>query len=462
MVVLVAALLFAASFEPLGWWFGAPIAYALLLRTIVSSDSAPRLYLKVLLFAFISSALTLIWAGKYVGLAPLFFLALLHGIFYLPLATLRKYTSNIFWFIPALLLLEELRSRFPFAGFSWMRIAFSQADAPYLSLASIGGVSLLSAWVLVIAYLLTRLTVKNFALIVLIIIAPSFISNSYSPTQQISFAGVQGNTPSVGVGFNDRAKAVFNLHLLTSRGLITNSPNVIIWPENAIDVDPFTNPDVMAAIEGLTTEFSAPLIAGAVTRNSGQLENISIMYDSDGEVASLYSKQYLTPFGEYIPLRGIARVISSYVDGVTDFSVGRRVDLHTVRGVNLAPVICYELLSDSLVRNASDRSAALVVQTNSATFAGTSESSQQLAITRIRAMENAREIVSISTIGISAHIDINGNVLARTDENIAAVLQGQLQGVSNKTLSSYLGGFATPLVLLLTLMPAIAHRIRKP
>lgn len=464
-MIVLAALAFASSFEPLGWWFGAPLGYALLLRKLVSSPSTPKLYLQVFLFAFISAGVTLIWAGKYVGLLPLFFLALLHGLFYLPLATLRRYTGNILWFIPALLLIEEIRSRFPFSGFSWMRIAFSQADSPYLSIVSIGGVTLLSLWVLLISYLLTSLNVRKVLVMVLIVLVPTFLSNSYSQIEKISFAGIQGNTPSVGIGFNDRAQAVFNLHVFTTMDLISKPPDVIIWPENAIDVDPYTNPDVLEAIESVTAKFSAPLIAGAVTRNTGQLENVSIMYGSGGEVLSVYSKQYLTPFGEYIPLRGIARIISPYVDSVSDFSSGERVDIHRVNSMNIAPVICYELLSDSLVRNASLKSDALVVQTNSATFAGTSESAQQLAITRIRAVENAREIVSISTIGISAHIDINGDVLSRTDEDVRAILEGELQGVSNRTLASRLGAAATPLSLVLalclSLFPLIVRRIRK-
>ena len=76
-------------------------------------------------------------------------------------------------------------------------------------------------------------------------------------------------------------------------------------------------------------------------------------------------------------------------------------------------------------------------------------------------MENAREIVSISTIGISAHIDINGNVLSRTDEDVRAILEGELQGVATRTPSSRLGAMATPLTLILSLFPLIVRRIRR-
>ena len=131
------------------------------------------------------------WAGKYVGFLPLAFLALLHGLYYLPLAFLRKFTSHVLFFIPAILAIEELRSRFPFAGFSWMRIAFSQADAPYLSIVSLGGTTLLSAWVLFIALLLVKLNFRRALFAILLTISPLLISHNAAATGKISYAAVQ-------------------------------------------------------------------------------------------------------------------------------------------------------------------------------------------------------------------------------------------------------------------------------
>jgi apolipoprotein N-acyltransferase len=458
VVAALAGVLFAFSFEPIGFWFLAPISYAILLRVCQRGEN---LYRRVFLFGFISSAITLWWAGKYVGLVPLAFLALLHGLFYLPLGLVGRYTKNIFWFVPALLAIEEVRSLFPFGGFSWMRIAFSQADAPYASVISIGGALLLSAWVLSIASMLVKFERKMVFPLLLAIALPLLLNNAYSSQERISFLGIQGNTPSVGLSFNDRAEAVFNLHLSETQKAESSGADVIIWPENAIDIDPFANSKVKNSIESLTSTLNIPLIAGAITRQSGQLENVSLMYSDSGEVVSYYSKQYLTPFGEYMPLRPIARLISPYVDDVVDFKVGERVDNHVVDGFQLAPVICYELLSDSLVQNASKKSQALVAQTNSATFADTSESAQQLQITRLRAFENAREIVSVSTIGISAHIDINGEVLSRTSENVAAQLSGELRSNSARTLANRLGGFAPGMVLLISMLfPLILRKMR--
>jgi apolipoprotein N-acyltransferase len=71
-------------------------------------------------------------------------------------------------------------------------------------------------------------------------------------------------------------------------------------------------------------------------------------------------------------------------------------------------------------------SQALIVQNNNATFANTAQSAQQLAITRIRAVEHSRYILSVSTIGISALIDNNGRVLNKTLENEKSFLADQL------------------------------------
>jgi apolipoprotein N-acyltransferase len=462
MVTIIAALFYAASFEPLGKWFFAPISFALLFKVLRKSQ---RIYLRLFIFGFLSSVITLGWAGEYVGVLPLFFLALLHGLYFLPLGLIRRFSDNWLWYIPAILVLEELRARFPFAGFSWMRIAFSQSEAPYASVISIGGALLLSFWVLILASILAgSVPSKKLSLVIILamVFLPSLIKNEYLETKSITYAAVQGNTPSIGLTFNDRARAVFDLHVKTTRKMVTPGPDVIIWPENAIDVDPFDNPDVALAIKSITAEYGVPLIAGAISRVSGQLENISVAYGKDGSVASLYSKQYLTPFGEYIPLRPIARIISPYVDGVADFYPGERQDLHLIKEMNLAPIICFEILSDSLMQKSAKISDAFVVQTNSATFANTAESAQQLAITRLRAIENSREIVSVSTIGISAHIDINGKILRQTKENISTSMTGTLRGNSENTLAGRFGGVAPILVVALATLFALRLRILRP
>jgi apolipoprotein N-acyltransferase len=158
------------------------------------------------------------------------------------------------------------------------------------------------------------------------------------------------------------------------------------------------------------------------------------MYSVAGLRESVYLKRGLTPFGEYIPLRKIAEFVSPLAKTVNDFTPGTKRVTHKVAGISLGPIICYEIILDDLVRDMAAHSQALIVQTNSATFAGTPESAQQLAISRIRAVEHSRHILSVSTVGISAFIDNNGRVLSQTAENTEDALVGNLTPNKYRTL----------------------------
>ena len=181
-----------------------------------------------------------------------------------------------------------------------------------------------------------------------------------------------------------------------------------------------------ALSRSLLKELDAPLLAGTVIQNRGKPQNASILYSKEGLVQSSYVKRGLTPFGEYIPFLALSEFLSPFAERVVDFIPGDRRVVHEISGKILGPRICYEIIHDDLVRDMAKNSEALIVQTNSATFANTAQSAQQLAITRIRAVEHSKYILSVSTIGISAFIDNNGKVIDRTLENKKASLTGEL------------------------------------
>ena len=399
--IAFAAFLVSAAFEPIGIWYLAVIGLTLYLQKLRSS-SRPMLH--SLAFGFILNAIVLYWSGKYVGPIPWLLLSALQALFYLPVGWVYRRTHRLLWSALALLAMEEIRSRFPFGGFGWTRIAFSQVDSPALPIVAIGGV---------IAFLLPA---------------------NPQGSGEVSLIAIQGNTPEVGLGFNSRAKAVFDLHRDVTRRVTADRYDAIIWPENAIDIDPRLFPEVQADLAALTSDLSTPIIAGAVQRAANGPQNASILFGEDGIRESVYIKRGLTPFGEYIPLRGLAELVSPLAKKVNDFIPGSERVTHTVAGVELGPIICYEIILDDLVRDMAKNSQVLIVQTNSATFAGTAESAQQLAITRIRAVEHSRAILSVSTVGISAFIDNNGRVLSQTGENTQESLAGSLVLNNYRTL----------------------------
>ena len=115
------------------------------------------------------------------------------------------------------------------------------------------------------------------------------------------------------------------------------------------------------------------------------------------------------PLGEYVPARGFFRFFSAEVDRVTDQHAGRRSGVLDVGGARLGDLICFEVVYDGLVGDVVDGGAGMiVVQTNNATFGHTDESAQQLAMSRLRAVEFGRTVAVAATSGISAVVAPDG------------------------------------------------------
>ena len=453
---LLSGLLLSAAFKPIGLWFAAPLAFALLIYTINKSG---KYLLSFAIFAFTFNAAALIWSNKYVGITPWIALVLLQTIFFQPLALLKRLGEYWYFFFPvAFLALEEIRARFPFGGFGWLRIGFSQVDAPYVRLASVGGVSLLSLATLLLgvaAFQLAKrgsgLTLPGIAIALTLI--GIFVFPNNSPRQTFQVLAVQGSVPKLGLDFNERATEVFYRHLTATEKALSGGkkPDLILWPENSVDVDPFNNPKIGSAITSLVDNSEVPLIIGAVLRTDGQLQNASVLWEPKTGATTRYIKRHLTPFGEVMPLRSALTFFSDLPNQVEDFTPGNTAVIHQVGQANISPIICFELIDDRLIQSSADTSNLFVVQTNSATFANTAQSAQQLAITRIRSIEHARYAVSVSTIGISAIVDTNGIVLKSTKENIADSINSAVALNATKTIYDRVGEFAWVLVLLIGL-----------
>ena len=443
-MIALSAFLASAAFAPIGIWYLGVFGYSLFLRKISKSH---RHLWHAFAFGFIYNSIVLYWSGKFVGAVPWLLLSFLQALFYLPVGAIAKRWGSIWLTIGSLLLMEEIRSIFPFGGFGWTRIAFSQIESPAAAILPYGGVLALSALTLLLASLISKIRIGNLAKLTLVIIGLALIPGNPQGSGSVRLLAIQGNTPSVGLEFNSRAQAVFNLHRDATYKYATGSYDAIIWPENAVDIDPSLYPSVAADIEKLTSDNQAPLIAGVVLKRDGSPVNASVMYNSESGVVSTYIKRGLTPFGEYMPLRGLAEVISPFAATVVDFKPGNELVTHEVAGAALGPIICYEIINDRLVAEMSLNSDALIVQTNSATFAGTAESRQQLAITRIRALENSRSILSVSTIGISAFISANGEVTEATQEDIQASITGDLGLNNHVTFANKWGSLVKYLLL---------------
>ena len=441
----LSGLLLSAAFEPIAMWWLAPIAIALEMYALSRNE---RTFLSVLAFALTFNLVLLHWTSIYVGSLPWIILATGLTLFYLPLVAVKRLGMSFFPVI--FIVLEEIRNHFPFQGFGWARIAYSQADAPYAKIAAHGGAVALSAITALIGLFIFHLSQKQLNFLILLPIALVFIPSNVAISQTTNALLIQGNVPKLGLDFNSRATEVFNNHVIETKVALQSEKEVdfILWPENAVDVDPFRNPEVFETLNTFTT----PLILGAIVNRDKEVLNTSILWTKEKQ--NVYVKQHLTPFGEYIPLRALASKISPLVDDVRDFSAGDESIIFSIGAAKIAPIICFELLDDQILHVAAKSSNLLAVQTNSATFGDSAESAQQLQITRIRAIEHSRNVLSVSTTGYSAVIDYNGQVLQKSDMGTAEHLYAQVGLISNTSPRDRIGDWALVITLFWLLIVA--------
>ena len=439
--------LLSAAYEPVGKWWVAPIAIAVHMYALSLTN---RKILSTFIFAATLNLIVLHWSSTFVGSVPWIILALGLSIFYLPLALVSRWGMTSYPLI--FIMLEEVRNRFPFGGFGWVRIAYTQADAPFSKIAAIGGASGLSALAVLSGLILYFGAKREFSLITFLPFLLLFVPVNLTVTSATNVLMVQGNVPQMGLDFNSRAKAVFNNHFERTQVELAKDSNVdfVLWPENSVDVDPFVNQDVKKALDSV----QKPLIIGAILGKGNKFLNTSILWG--GELPPIYIKQHLTPFGEYIPLRSLASLISPYTDRVTDFEPGQAQVLFKVKDAVIAPIICFELVDDQLLHEAALSSNILAVQTNSATFGMSAESAQQLSITRVRAIEHGRNIVSVSTTGYSAVIDYQGTVLQQTSMGTADTIRAEVDLLQGQTPRDKAGDWA--LIGVLFALMLIARR----
>jgi apolipoprotein N-acyltransferase len=483
------------------WWL-APVAFALLGGVLRGRRWRAGLGFGVL-FGIGYFAPLLPWVGIYVGAVPWLALALMEALFVgLGCALIAVSTR-----LPAApvsmaalwVATEAFTARFPFGGFSWGKVAFSQADGPFLRLAAVGGTPLVSFAVVLTGFGLAALaytlagargrfpagwrptgwrptgwrptdwrpgwtTVACVLVPVLVALAvPAWLTGAAgAPVRTVTVAAVQGNVPRLGLDFNAQRRAVLDYHVRRTMQLADDiaagrlpHPDLVIWPENSSDIDPLRNPDAAAEISAATERMGVPILVGAVLvlPDGVHTANSALVWTPGVGPTERNDKRRVLPFGEYLPWRSFFRLLSPYADRAGNFVPGNGPGVVTMAGIPVGVAICWEVAFDDLV-DASVRNGAqlLTVPTNNATFGLSEMTYQQLSMSRLRAVEHDRAVVVAATSGVSAIIAPDGSELARSAVFTPAALVEQVPLRTTTTLATRFGAAPEWLLAVLGLV----------
>lgn len=381
-------------------------------------------------------------------------------------------------------LAEAARLSVPFGGVPLATIGIAQSSGPFIALARIGGVTLISLVVFVIGFAVAplvrsvrshRVGAAPFAPVALAVGVTTLAAVAPSGREvtdgALTVAAVQGGGRQGTSALEVPSRLVTAAHLEATATIeATPELDLVIWPENAIDVNgiAFADSDAAAAIAGQAARLGVPFLVG-VTEDAdfvydvdrGNFVNAQYTVMPDGSVVDRYVKVVRVPYGEYVPLRGLLERLGAPVDQIpSDAIAGRGPATLDVPGVmRAAVVISWEVFFGRRARDGVSSGGEVIINpTNGASYTWTILQTQQVASSRLRAVESGRWVIQVAPTGFSAIVDPSGHVLQRTNVSEQRVLIADVVRRSGQTIYGRIGDL--PIVALaagLALWPTLGR-----
>ena len=275
------------------------------------------------------------------------------------------------------------------------------------------------------------------------------------PMGERVIAGVQGNA-NAGLFSNVDKGTILQNHIDATE-LLVSSPlaseiELLVWPENASDIDPLRSIAAREKIEAVAAEIGAPFTFGTITQRGEDTFNSTLLWIPGVGPVDYYDKKQPVPFAEYAPDREFWRMFApDLVDMIPrGFSFGTRDGIFELEDFSAGTLICFEIAEDSILRELTLGGAEVILsQTNNADFGYSDETYQQAGIARLRAIETGRAVVNVSTVGLSAIFLPNGKVLREVEWYEPAVMVERVPIYSGATPAIFIGAVFDWLIALL-------------
>jgi apolipoprotein N-acyltransferase len=244
--------------------------------------------------------------------------------------------------------------------------------------------------------------------------------------------------------------------------------DLVVWPEDVIDVPGRYSRDPWArVVAALARGLDAPMVVGVVEDDTPTtFANAAVLVDRHGRTVQRYDKVHRVPFGEYVPLRSLLDPLARDALPERDLRVRSGPGLLDVPG-RVGPVavaISWEVFFPDRVRSGVEDGGRLVLNpTNGSSFTGTIVQTQQVASSRLRAIESGRWVLQVAPTGFTAVVDDHGRVRARTGVSETKVLQRTVRLREGLTIYTRAGNApALALAALLLLWGALwSRRLRR-
>lgn len=438
----------SASFMPFNAWPLAFLAVAALAWAVDRATSTRAATLIGWVFGALFLFTSLIWQTSIMVLSYLA-LAFSFSLFYAALGAALHVIGRLraapLWAAGAWTLTEWVMSIFPFEGFAWMRLGYTQLDSWLAGFYPLAGAASVTFLVALLGHLLAHVAGRPGLLRATGLFATLALTGAVglgglawapaaSTPETVNVGWVQPGAPGGGVyGLGEARTITFNTQAETGRLMARvragtePRPDFIAWPENSTDMDPRHDAPTAAAVDAAVADAGVPVLAGSIYTDDARQERqtVAVRYDDRG-AELVYAKRNLVPFGEWIPFRDfflplipqLAYVGYQSVPGTTPGHFP--VDLADGRTIGVGVAICYEVIYPETLFDAARGGEVMIVQSSNAMYQDTIQIDQQFAATRVRAAEMRREVLVVTTTGVSGLVGQRGEVLDLVPDSVSA------------------------------------------
>ena len=420
-------------------------------------------------FAFTANIILLYWIPrvmvKYgqtstflgvVGLLALaVYLALYTGLAGLAIRLCCRHDERLMVLIPFIWVAKDLLIEKAISGFPWCLVGYSQyKNLWFVQSAEIGGIHLISFWVILVNVLLYRLIkTRRKALAcwtLLFFLALNGLGYALLRSSVSRIQGIPVHTVGI-IQPNSNHDQPFTPGIIrqgmaelfaSSKILAAGGAELVIWPEFTVPIYPLQNPFYLSQIRQFSQE-QVPILAGFTDfQNHENVFNSAILFQPDR--IEKYDKVHLTPFGEYVLFRKWLFFVRKITDEIGDFTPGKTLHNLEFEGHRLAVPICYEIIFPELVRRFVSRGSDVIITiSNDSWFGKTSAPYQHLAMATMRGIENRRYVLRATSNGISALVSPQGRILYQTGLATKESFLAKFRYLNHQTLFTR-GGYLFP------------------
>ncbi len=372
---------------------------------------------------------------------------------------------------------ELIRASWPFGGVPISTMAMMLSSSPLLPIARVGGPFLLAFTIMTIGLTLsaavgrqTRTAILGVAG-ALILILLGLVGPRGETIDTLDVAVVQGGGPQRTRASASQEPIVFARHLEASQ-TISTPVDLVLWPENVV------NPKAPGAsenaagldkdfaqteLEQLARDLDAPILPGWFEKVSDtNTINYTNIINPDGSTGDRYDKVRLVPFGEVIPFRPLLESIAGDALPARDVIPGTEPAVLDTPVGTLGISISWEIFFANRARDAVGNGGEVLINpTNGSSYWLTIVQSQQIASSKLRAMETGRWVLQAAPTGFSAVITPEGKVVDRTGVSETRVLTETIERRRGLTWANRVGNWPAVLLALAGIVGGLAASERR-